>query len=81
MGSSPPYSRTTREPPLLPTADCRAMAPWVDGFVIVVTAHRTTREALEESLNGMREEQVLGLVFSGADRSPHARSEAFRSHG
>lgn len=55
-------------PPLAPTADCRAMAPWIDGFVITVTAHRTTRECLEEGLNLMRPEQVLGLVFCEADR-------------
>jgi polysaccharide biosynthesis transport protein len=58
-------------PPLLPTADCRAMAPWIDGFVVVVTAHHTRREVLEEALNGMREEQVLGLVFS-EEQAPRA---------
>jgi succinoglycan biosynthesis transport protein ExoP len=55
-------------PPLVPTADCRAMARWIDGFVVVVTAHKTTREHLEEALNVMSEEQVLGLVFCEADR-------------
>lgn len=57
-------------PPLLPTADCRAMAPWMDGFLVVVAAHETTRKVLEEGLNAMREDQVLGLVFCGDDGSP-----------
>jgi Mrp family chromosome partitioning ATPase len=65
-------------PPLVPTADCRAMAPWIDGFVVVVTAHRTTREVLEEGLNLMRPEQVLGLVFSDADRPSAPNKSWFR---
>lgn len=57
-------------PPLVPVADCRAIAPWIDGFLVVVAAHKTPRRELEEGLNAMREDQVLGLVFSGDDRSP-----------
>jgi len=56
-------------PPLVPSADCRAMAPWIDGFVVVVAAHKTPRKLLAESLNTMRQEQILGLVFSGDDAS------------
>ena len=54
------------------------MAPWIDGFVIVVTAHRTTREVLEEGLNLMRPDQVLGLVFSDADRPSTSDKSWFR---
>jgi Mrp family chromosome partitioning ATPase len=57
-------------PPLVPAADCRAMAPWIDGFVVVVAAHKTPRKVLEEALNAMRQDQILGLVFSGDDGSP-----------
>jgi Mrp family chromosome partitioning ATPase len=57
-------------PPLVPAADCRAMAPWIDGFVVVVAAHETPRRVLEEGLNAMRQDQILGLVFSGDDGSP-----------
>jgi Mrp family chromosome partitioning ATPase len=56
-------------PPLLPTADCRAIAPWMDGFLVVVEAHQTTRKGLEEGLNALREDQMLGLVFCGDDGS------------
>lgn len=57
-------------PPLLPAADCRAMAPWIDGFLVVVAAHRTSRRALAHSLDAMREDQVLGLVFNEDEVSP-----------
>jgi polysaccharide biosynthesis transport protein len=57
-------------PPLLPAADCRVMMQWVDGFVVVVAAHRTPRKILEEALNVMSQEQILGLVYSGDDGSP-----------
>jgi hypothetical protein len=46
------------------------MAPWIDGFVVVVAAHKTPRAVLEEGLNAMRQDQILGLVFSGDDGSP-----------
>jgi Mrp family chromosome partitioning ATPase len=57
-------------PPLLPAADCRAMAPWIDGFVVVVAAHKTPRAILEAGLNAMSQDQILGLVLSGDDGSP-----------
>jgi Mrp family chromosome partitioning ATPase len=62
-------------PPLVPTADCRAMSRWIDGFLVVVTAHQTTRDHLEDALNAMSPEQVLGLVFSEADRSSAVERE------
>lgn len=64
-------------PPLAPMADCSAMAPWIDGFVVVVTAHKTTREALDEGLSVMQEDQVLGLVLCEADREPGPRRRWF----
>lgn len=57
-------------PPLLPVADCRAMTEWVDGFVVVVAAHKTPRSILEEALSVMSQDQILGLVYNGDDGSP-----------
>src|SRR5262249_36309650 len=37
-------------PPLVSVPDCRVIGKWVDGFLIVVTAHRTGRKLLEEAL-------------------------------
>lgn len=56
-------------PPLVPLGDCRAIAPWIDGFLVVVAAHETQREALEEGLNAMTSEKILGLVFSEEQES------------
>ncbi len=38
----------------------------VDGFLVVVKADATPREKLEETLNLMTQEKVLGLVFNGS---------------
>lgn len=56
-------------PPVVPVPDCRLMARWVDSFIMVVAAHRTPREALEEALNRMNAASILGLVFNGHDRA------------
>lgn len=54
-------------PPLLPVSDCRAIAQWVDGFVLVVAAHRTSRDRLGEALAMLEPRKLLGLVFNGDD--------------
>jgi Mrp family chromosome partitioning ATPase len=55
-------------PPLLPLPDCRLIGQWVDGFIILVTAHRTPRKALAEALGLLDSTKVLGTVFNGDDR-------------
>jgi protein-tyrosine kinase len=55
-------------PPLVSVPDCRVIEKWVDGFLIVVTAHRTARKLLEEALNVMERAKIVGLVFNGDDR-------------
>jgi capsular exopolysaccharide synthesis family protein len=56
-------------PPVLPVPDCRLIAKSVDGFIVVVAARRTPRAALEEALNLLNPEKVVGFVFNGVDRS------------
>ena len=55
-------------PPLVLVPDCRVIGRWVDGFLIVVTAHQTPRKLLEEALNVTEPAKILGLVFNGDDR-------------
>jgi protein-tyrosine kinase len=55
-------------PPVLPVPDCRIIGKWVDGFILVVTAHRTPRRMVEEALNLMESSKVIGLVFNGDDQ-------------
>jgi len=55
-------------PPVVPLADCRLLARWVDGFIVVVAARKTPRKLLGDALNQLDPAKVLGLVFNGDDR-------------
>lgn len=51
-------------PQILDLPDTELIARLVDGFLIVVKADRTRQRRLEEALNLMTEDKVLGLVFN-----------------
>src|SRR5262245_14376312 len=55
-------------PPVLPVADCRLLGRWVDGFLVVVAAHQTTRKMLSEAIRLLDGAKVMGVVFNGDDR-------------
>ena len=55
-------------PPLVSVPDCRVIAKWVDGFLMVVGAHKTPRRLLEEALNVMDPGKIVGFIFNGDDR-------------
>jgi capsular exopolysaccharide synthesis family protein len=55
-------------PPLLAVPDCRVIGKWVDGFLLVVAAHKTPRKLVEEALNVLEPGKVVGLVFNGDER-------------
>lgn len=55
-------------PPFLPVADARLLAQWVDGMILVVSAHKTPRKLLEETLNLLDGSTVLGILFNRDDR-------------
>jgi len=54
-------------PPFLPVPDCRLIEKCIDGFLLVVAAHRTPRGAVAETLNLMDPAKVVGAVFNGDD--------------
>jgi capsular exopolysaccharide synthesis family protein len=54
-------------PPLVSVADCRILAKCLDAFLVVVTAHQTSRTLLSEALGVLQSVRVLGLVFNGDD--------------
>jgi len=54
-------------PPIVPVSDCRLLAPWVDGLLLVVSAHKTPRKLVEESLNLLDGSSVLGIVLNRDD--------------
>jgi capsular exopolysaccharide synthesis family protein len=64
-------------PPLVAVPDCQVIGKLVDGFLIVVTAHRTGRKLLEEALKTTEPAKVVGLVFNGDDR--HLSRHAYAS--
>jgi capsular exopolysaccharide synthesis family protein len=65
-------------PPLCPVQDCRVIAHWVDGFLLIVAAHHTPRRLVEEALNVVERGKILGLIFNGDDQPP---SSFYGYHG
>jgi capsular exopolysaccharide synthesis family protein len=60
-------------PPMGAVQDCRLIARWVDGFLVVVAANRTPRRLVEEALAVIEPAKILGFVFNGdEDRRPTA---------
>jgi len=55
-------------PPIVAFPDCRNLGRWVDGWLIVVAAHRTSRKLLEEALDLMEEKKTIGFVFTHDER-------------
>jgi capsular exopolysaccharide synthesis family protein len=58
-------------PPVAPLSDCRLIERCVDGFALVVAAHKTPRKFLGEAveaLNLIDPQKILGVVFNGDDR-------------
>ena len=64
-------------PPLVSVPDGRVFGKWVDGFLIVVAAHRTPRKLLEETFNLMEPTKIVGMVFNGDDR--HVSKDSYTS--
>lgn len=46
----------------------RELASRLDGFLLVVAAHRTPRKLVDEALRVLEPRNTLGLVFNDDDR-------------
>jgi capsular exopolysaccharide synthesis family protein len=55
-------------PPLVPLPDCKLIGKSVDGFLVVVGAHKTPRRLLADALHLLDPAKVIGVVFNGDDR-------------
>jgi capsular exopolysaccharide synthesis family protein len=55
-------------PPVIPCADCRLLGDRVDGFLVVVAAHRTPRTTVEEAFRLLAPARIVGVVLNGDDR-------------
>jgi Mrp family chromosome partitioning ATPase len=54
-------------PPLVPLPDCRIIGKHVDGFLLVVRAHKTRAKLFDEAARVLDSSKVLGVVFNGSD--------------
>jgi capsular exopolysaccharide synthesis family protein len=53
--------------PLVLAPDCLMMGRSVDGFVMIVSAHKTSKKEVAEALNIIGPSKLLGLVFNNDD--------------
>jgi succinoglycan biosynthesis transport protein ExoP len=56
-------------PPLVAVTDAAVLAPQLDAVLVVVQAHKTTREALGSALRQLRDvgANIVGGIFNGVD--------------
>jgi capsular exopolysaccharide synthesis family protein len=54
--------------PLLLVPDTRILQSWVDGVLLMVSAHRTPRKLVREALNLIHHSKLIGLVFNRDDQ-------------
>ena len=67
-------------PPLIPVCDAAVLSRLVDGLLVVVSAHGTTRKLLGEALSLLDESKTLGIVFNGDDRPLYNKYDAYYRH-
>ena len=53
--------------PLLAVPDTRLIGKWVDGFLVVVAAHKTPRKLVAETLDLLEPDRLIALLFNGDD--------------
>lgn len=53
--------------PLLAVPDSRLIGKWVDGFLVVVAAHKTPRKLVVETLDLMEPARLIAFLFNGDD--------------
>jgi capsular exopolysaccharide synthesis family protein len=56
-------------PPVRPFPDAGILRDLVDGFLLVVRAHRTPRETLREGIAAVGRSHTLGVIFNDDDQS------------
>jgi len=56
-------------PPCVLMPDCRLIERLVDGFLLVIAAHKTPRRLVAEALQELPRAKTLGVVFNADDRA------------
>lgn len=64
-------------PPVVPVPDCRVIERCIDGFLLVVAAHKTPRRLVAEALSVVDPAKLVGLVFNVDDRQTSTRYYAY----
>jgi capsular exopolysaccharide synthesis family protein len=54
--------------PVLLFPDCRLIERFIDGFLVVVSAHKTPRKLVEETIEMLDPDKLVGLVFNNDDQ-------------
>src|SRR5258708_19406551 len=55
-------------PAVVAFPECRVVARWTDGFLMIVAAHRTPGKLLAEARNVLDPSKLIGVVLNGDDR-------------
>ena len=65
-------------PPILPVSDATILSSLVDGIILVMRAHRTTRDSVKESLSILNSvgANILGGIITGTERRKY-----YKYHG
>lgn len=58
-------------PPCLAVPDCQLLERWIDGFVLVVAAHRTPRKLVEETFDNLNPYKVAGMILNYDETSQY----------
>jgi capsular exopolysaccharide synthesis family protein len=66
-------------PPLVPLPDGRLIGKWVDGFLLIVGAHKTPRRLVADAVGALDPAKVIGIVFNG-DRQPLSGHYGYYHH-
>jgi receptor protein-tyrosine kinase len=56
-------------PPCVLMPDCHLIERLVDGYLLVIAAHKTPRRLVAEALHELPRTKTLGVVFNGDDRA------------
>ena len=56
-------------PPLVPMPDCRIIGKYVDGFLLVVRAHKTRTKVFDDAARVLDSSKVVGVIFNGSDEA------------
>lgn len=67
-------------PPVGPVSDCALLARWMDGLLLIVTAHKTPRKQLENALNMLDGAPVLGIIFNRDDNARAGYRRDYRGY-